>query len=69
MTLQRSYPSPEGNESSRLSIYPLKMKKIREKSLFMLENIFSGAKLYPFFEQTKNSYVRRNKTSLQQPPW
>ena len=49
----------EGNDSS----------KIKKKHLFMLENIFSGPKLYPplyfpgFQEKQKNSYVQFFETS------
>ena len=35
-----SYPSPEGNESSRFDIYPLESTKIRKKITFIPQNIF-----------------------------
>ena len=67
---------PEGNESSRYDIYPLESSKIREKSVFMPENLFFIPKLYPpafpwFSSETKSSYLKflkRFKNSYSNPP-
>ena len=63
--VSQNYPSPEGNKSLRLDIYPLETTKIRGKALFTLENFFSGPKLClipnhfsGFRAKQKNDYVR-----------
>ena len=71
---------PEWNESSRFDIYPLESNKIREKLLFMPENVFPGTNLYSLLhtmvlKRNKNFHMfnvlRRliSKKQLQQPPW
>ena len=66
----RDMMSQNFHKSSGFNIYPLKLSKTQKESLFMPENIFSGAKFYPppcismvFTQNQKNSYAQFFETS------